>query len=120
MFFAKLGPIGAVKIMWREHWTVSSLLDAVSLLIRSTLVTARGDEDTSIGAHITTSRRAKAGLSGFVAYMKRKDAEVAVKDLDGFDWGGCILRVGWSKMIRLPLRPIYGESASVVWSWATW
>ncbi|KAJ9124211.1 hypothetical protein QFC22_001009 [Naganishia vaughanmartiniae] len=86
MFFAKLGPIGAVKIMW-----------------------PRGDEDTSIGANITTSRRAKAGLSGFVAYMKRKDAEAAVKDLDGFDWGGCILRVGWSKMIRLPIRPIYDQ-----------
>jgi U2-associated protein SR140 len=41
--------------------------------------------------------------------MKRKDAEVAVKDFDGFDWGGCILRVGWGKSVRLPLRPIYGE-----------
>ncbi|KAJ9109859.1 hypothetical protein QFC19_001838 [Naganishia cerealis] len=69
MFFAKLGPIGAVKIMWR--------------------------------------------LSGFVAYMKRKDAEVAVKELDGLDWGGCIIRVGWSKMIRLPIRPIYGECTAV-------
>jgi len=86
-FFAKIGPVGAVKIMW-----------------------PRGDEDTSIGAGITSSRRAKAGLSGFVAYMRRRDAEIAVKELDGLDWGGCILRVGWSKMVRIPPRALYGES----------
>jgi len=85
-FFAKIGPVGAVKIMW-----------------------PRGDEDTSIGAGITTTRRSKAGLSGFVAYMKRKDAEIAVKELDGLDWGGSLLRVGWSKMVRIPPRPLYGK-----------
>lgn len=71
---------------------------------------ARGDEDASVGAFITSSRRAKAGLSGFVAYMRRKDAEVAVKELDGLDWGGTIIRVGWSKMVKIPLRPIIGRS----------
>lgn len=64
-----------------------------------------------MGAHApAAARRQKAGLSGFVAYMKRKDAERAVKELDGFDWGGCVLRVGWSKMIRLPARPLYRKS----------
>ncbi len=72
---------------------------------------ARGDEDASIGAQMTNTRRTKAGLSGFVAYMKRRDAEAAVKELDGLDWGGCVLRVGWSKAVRVPLRPIYGAWA---------
>nr|XP_019047928.1 U2-associated protein SR140 [Kwoniella bestiolae CBS 10118]OCF26858.1 U2-associated protein SR140 [Kwoniella bestiolae CBS 10118] len=86
LFFAKLGPIGTVKIMW-----------------------PRGDEDTSVGASMTISRRSKAGLSGFVSYMKRKDAERAVREYDGLEWGGCVLRVGWSKPVPMPLRPIYGE-----------
>jgi U2-associated protein SR140 len=64
-----------------------------------------------LGAHAPAARRQKAGLSGFVAYMKRKDAERAVKELDGFDWGGFVLRVGWSKMIRLPARPLYRKSS---------
>ena len=85
-FFAKYGPVGAVKIMW-----------------------PRGDEDTSIGAGITSTRRSKAGLSGFVAYMNRRDAEVAVRELDGLDWGGSLLRVGWSKMVKIPAYPLYGE-----------
>ncbi|WWC91325.1 uncharacterized protein L201_006268 [Kwoniella dendrophila CBS 6074] len=84
LFFAKLGPVGAVKIMW-----------------------PRGDEDSSIGASMTITRRSKPGLSGFVSYMKRKDAERAVREYDGLDWGGSILRVGWSKPVPLPLRPIY-------------
>lgn len=42
--------------------------------------------------------------------MKRKDAEIAVKELDGLDWGGSIIRVGWSKMVKIPLRPIFGKS----------
>ncbi len=78
-------------------------------------VTARGDEDASVGGAMTGGRRVRPGLSGFVAFMRRKDAEVAVKDLDGFDWGGCVLRVGWGKSVRLPLRPIYGE----LWSFRT-
>ncbi|WWD06619.1 hypothetical protein V865_004712 [Kwoniella europaea PYCC6329] len=84
MFFAKLGPIGTVKIMW-----------------------PRGDEDTSVGASMTITRRSKPGLSGFVSYMKRKDAERAVREYDGLDWGGSVLRVGWSKPVPMPLRPIY-------------
>ena len=40
--------------------------------------------------------------------MKRKDAERAVRELDGIDWGGSVLRVGWSKPVQIPLRAIYG------------
>lgn len=62
------------------------------------------------------SRRvgARAGLSGFVAYMKRSDAERAVHDMDGLDWGGNILKVGWSKSVPIPARPIYGKSSAAL------
>ncbi|WVR09161.1 hypothetical protein IAU60_006223 [Kwoniella sp. DSM 27419] len=84
LFFAKLGPVGTVKIMW-----------------------PRGDEDTSIGAGMTVTRRHKPGLSGFVSYMKRDGAERAVREYDGMDWGGSVLRVGWSKPVPMPLRALY-------------
>jgi U2-associated protein SR140 len=109
MFFAKYGPVGTVKIMWRKsHW-----FPCEATAHQPISIPARGDEDASVGSFITTSRRARAGLSGFVSYMRRKDAEVAVKELDGLDWGGSVLRVGWSKAVKVPLRPIYGE---VIWS----
>lgn len=79
-------------------------------LSRLTIGSARGESD--FAAATAHGGRPKAGLSGFVAFMKRRDAESAVKELDGFDWGGSILRVGWGKMVRLPARPLYGEKAS--------
>jgi U2-associated protein SR140 len=57
---------------------------------------------------MAVSRRAKPGLTGFVAFMKRDDAEKAVRDLDGYDWAGCALRVGWGKPTPIPPRPLYG------------
>ena len=72
----------------------------------------RGDAAHGPGADITVSRKTKSsGLSGFVQYMKRKDAEVCVREMDGFDWGGSVLRVGWSKAVPLAPRAIYGELA---------
>ena len=53
----------------------------------------------------------RAGLSGFVSFMKRPDAEQAIKDFDGLDWGGSILKVGWSKAVPIPRTAIYGQSA---------
>ncbi|KAI0032228.1 hypothetical protein K488DRAFT_50365 [Vararia minispora EC-137] len=90
MFFARCGPVGSVKIMW-----------------------PRSDASQGPGADMTSSRRSKsAGLSGFVSFMKRKDAEAALRELDGFDWGGSVLRVGWSKAVPIAARPKYGESYS--------
>lgn len=77
--------------------------------IGADLATARGDEDPSIGGTLTTARKFKAGLQGFVAFMKRKDAETAVRELDGLDWGGSVIRVGWSKPVPLPHQPLYRE-----------
>jgi U2-associated protein SR140 len=83
-----MGPVGSVKIMW-----------------------PRSDGTQGPGADMTNSRRNKStGLSGFVSFMKRKDAEAALRELDGFDWGGSILRVGWSKAVPLASRPKYGAS----------
>ena len=50
-------------------------------------------------------------LSGFVAFMKRKDAEDALRQFDGYDWGGSTLRVGWSKAVPVAARPLYGPSS---------
>jgi hypothetical protein len=69
----------------------------------------RGDVTSGPGGDMTASRRTKnAGLSGFVSFMKRKDAEAALRELDGFDWGGSILRVGWSKAVPVAAKPLYG------------
>ncbi|KAJ7079120.1 hypothetical protein B0H15DRAFT_859171 [Mycena belliarum] len=85
IFFARCGPVGSVKIMW-----------------------PRTDITTGPGADMTNSRRTKSiGLSGFVSFMRRKDAEQALRELDGFDWGGSVLRVGWSKAVPIAQKPMY-------------
>lgn len=83
-FFARVGPVGSVKIMW-----------------------PRSDATVGPGADMTASRRSKAGLSGFVSFMKRRDAEEALREFDGYDWGGSVLRVGWSKAVPLAAKPKY-------------
>ena len=74
----------------------------------NTDVSARGDQEQSIGSDMSSTRRFKAGLQGFVAYMKRSDAEQAVKELDGMDCGGSIIKVGWSKPVPTPQKALYG------------
>ncbi|KAF9263347.1 hypothetical protein L218DRAFT_344780 [Marasmius fiardii PR-910] len=89
-FFAQVGPVGSVKIMW-----------------------PRNDASTGPGADMTASRRSKnSNLSGFVSFMTRKDAEEALREYDGFDWGGCVLRVGWSKAVPIAAKPMFTSSAS--------
>jgi U2-associated protein SR140 len=57
------------------------------------------------------SRRAKSsGLSGFVSFKRRKDAEIALRELDGVSWAGSALRVGWSKAVPTSGRVLYGTS----------
>lgn len=70
----------------------------------------RGDTGQGPGADMTSSRRTKnAGLSGFVSYMKRRDAEEALREFDGFEWGGSVLRVGWSKAVPVAAKPMFGK-----------
>jgi U2-associated protein SR140 len=69
----------------------------------------RGDAAAGPVGDMMSSRRSKnAGLSGFVSFMKRKHAEDALREFDGYDWGGSILRVGWSKAVPVASRPLYG------------
>ena len=69
----------------------------------------RSDASHGPGADMTATRRNKnAGLSGFVSFMKRRDAEAALREFDGYDWGGSILRVGWSKAVPIAAKPAYG------------
>ena len=70
----------------------------------------RGDGTAGPGADMNQTRRAKsAGLSGFVSYMTREDAEEALREYDGFDWGGSVLRVGWSKAVPIAAKPLFRE-----------
>jgi U2-associated protein SR140 len=68
-------------------------------------------EDFRVVAGNDPSRRAKSsGLSGFVSFKRRKDAEVALRELDGVSWAGSALRVGWSKAVPTSGRVLYGRS----------
>lgn len=64
------------------------------------------------GGDITARRGKAAGMSGFVSYMTRKSAEECVREMDGFSWGGCVLRVGWSKAVPIAAKPAYGACRS--------
>lgn len=84
-FFARAGPVGSVKVMW-----------------------PRSDATIGPGADMTASRKSKnTGLNGFVSFMTRKDAEDALREFDGYDWGGSVLRVGWSKAVPIAAKPLY-------------
>jgi U2-associated protein SR140 len=86
-FFAKFGSIGSLKIMW-----------------------PRGGLEGGPGAGMTSVRRSNmSGLSGFVAFMRRRDAERAIRELDGYEWEGSVLRCTWGKSMPMPPRPIYGK-----------
>ncbi|SCV69948.1 BQ2448_1342 [Microbotryum intermedium] len=47
-------------------------------------------------------------LSGFVAFMRRPDAEKAAKELDGVAWGGTVLKLSWGKPVPIPTRAVIG------------
>ena len=69
----------------------------------------RSDATFGPGADLTAARKAKgAGLNGFVSYMNRRDAEDALREFDGFEWQGSVLRVGWSKAVPVAATPLYG------------
>ena len=70
----------------------------------------RADGTMGPGADLNASRKSKGtGLNGFVSYMTRRDAEDALREYDGYEWGGSVLRVGWSKAVPIAAKPIYGS-----------
>ncbi|KAG0141715.1 hypothetical protein CROQUDRAFT_663440 [Cronartium quercuum f. sp. fusiforme G11] len=81
-FCVKWGPIASLKIMWPRSGS---------------------DNIGGAGYGMVAMRQTKSGgLNGFVSYMRRTDAERACRELDGFDWGGNILRTGWGKAMPMP------------------
>ncbi|POW01227.1 hypothetical protein PSTT_12617 [Puccinia striiformis] len=81
-FCVKWGPIASIKIMWPRSGS---------------------DNIGGAGYGMVAMRQSKSGgLNGFVSYMRRSDAERACRELDGFDWGGNILRTGWGKAMPMP------------------
>lgn len=75
--FAQFGPIGSVKIMWPR-------LDSGQL--------------ASVGGR---------KLGGFVAYLRRPDAERASKEMDGVEWGDNIIKISWGKAVPVAARAMY-------------
>ncbi|KAI9140589.1 hypothetical protein BKA69DRAFT_497249 [Paraphysoderma sedebokerense] len=55
----------------------------------------------------TQEERDRGRNCGFVSYMKREDAEIAVKEMDGTEILGYVTRVGWGKAVPLPASPVY-------------
>ncbi|BEJ14757.1 hypothetical protein CspHIS471_0405240 [Cutaneotrichosporon sp. HIS471] len=51
----------------------------------------------------------RPGLTGFVAFMTRKDAAGALARFDGYSLNGNRLRVTWGKPVQLPRRSAYGK-----------
>ncbi|KAI8381439.1 uncharacterized protein BYT42DRAFT_566518 [Radiomyces spectabilis] len=44
---------------------------------------------------------------GFVSFMERRDAEQALRALDGKDVQGYVMKVGWGKAVPLPAQPMF-------------
>lgn len=57
------------------------------------------------GSTVPVGRRQ---LGGFVAFLRRPDAEVALKEIDGCEWQGGLLRTSWGKTVPIPRGAIYG------------
>ncbi|CDS00736.1 uncharacterized protein SPSC_05030 [Sporisorium scitamineum] len=51
-----------------------------------------------------------SGLTGFVAYMTRAEAEYAFRQADGAMWGGVRVKMSWGKAMPLPARAMYPMS----------
>ncbi|KAJ3416402.1 U2 snRNP-associated SURP domain-containing protein [Chytridiales sp. JEL 0842] len=46
-------------------------------------------------------------MCGFVSFMKREDADAALRELDGKNLMGYIMKVGWGKAVPIPAQPLY-------------
>lgn len=79
-----------------------------NMVLQIKIMWPRGDVREALD---TSSRRTKSsGLSGFVSFKRRKDAEAALRELDGAAWAGSTLRVGWSKAVPTSGKVLYGSS----------
>lgn len=53
-------------------------------------------------------------LGGFVAFLRRPDAERAAKEMDGAEWGNSTLKIGWGKAVPIPATALYGACPRVI------
>ena len=52
----------------------------------------------------TEEEKARNRLSGFVAYMSRRDGERALRHLTGCEILGSEIKVGWGKAVPIPCK----------------
>jgi len=52
--------------------------------------------------------RSRPHNSGFVSFMKRRDAKDALHELEGKEINGYQMRLDWGKAVAIPALPIYG------------
>lgn len=83
-YFSQHGDVASVKIMW-----------------------PRIEDTVPLPSSVRTTKH--AGATGFINYMRRKDAEVAYKEMDGAMWGGSEVRTAWGKSLPKPSRPLHCE-----------
>ncbi|GAA5980839.1 hypothetical protein JCM11641_004738 [Rhodosporidiobolus odoratus] len=83
--FAQFGPVGSVKIMWPR-------MDSGQL--------------NPLAAGVGGRK-----LGGFVAFLRRPDAERAAKEMDGAEWGEAVIKISWGKAIPIPARALYEPEA---------
>ncbi|CAO3635251.1 unnamed protein product [Mucor hiemalis] len=55
----------------------------------------------------TQEEKDKGNNCGFVSYMKKEDAAAAIKNLDGKEVEGFVMRVGWGKAVPIPAQPFF-------------
>lgn len=87
-FFAQWGDVASVKIMW-----------------------PRGDDADGVASAIRTTRT--EGMTGFVSFMTRDDAEAAAKEAESCNWNGSVLRTSWGKPMPLPPRAAFMQKKKV-------
>ena len=85
-----------------------------STVLQIKIMWPRGDARDAIGNDLSSRRAKTSGLSGFVSFKRRKDAEVALRELDGANWAGSVLRVGWSKAVPTNGEVLYGNTNRIV------
>lgn len=76
------------------------------VILQIKIMWPRGDGGP--GDALSNRRSKSGGLTGFVSFKRRREAELALRKLDGADWSGSVLRVGWSKAVPTSGRVLYG------------
>lgn len=88
-YFSYYGDVASVKIMWPR--TEPAL-------------------QAPIGHGLSARTTRHEGATGFVNFMRREDAQVAYKEIDGSRWAGSVLHTGWSRSLPKPARPLFPKS----------